>query len=1000
MKKLRLFVILSIMVCIFWGFTACSGPALSKPFGVKVDEAVRTLTWNPVRGATGYRIKITSEYTDEIEVEIKRNNYDISQLETGCNFEKPLDYIDYTIGVQAIGDKVNFGDSPWTEITVRKAYENGATYSLINGGAEYELTGIGTASGDLVIPSYYRGKTVTSIGTNAFYNNSRLKSITLPDTITNIGSKAFYNCVNLEEINIPNSVTYIGNSAFHKCSKLTEIEIPGSVKNILENTFMRCGALSKITIGEGVLTVEKNAFLKCIALEEVTLPNSVVDIGEMAFADCSLLKEVSLGKNLLQLGNSAFLNCQALQKVDFGEESSLMHIGSEAFRYDYALESIELPDSVVELSASAFGDCEKLKNVKIGAGMTKIYPSCFYGTALWEESNNADGLVYAGDYKDGNKWIVGIKSHDATTINIQEGTVGICVQAFYVYSEIDKDTGKPIDPNALQVVTFPDSLKYINDYAFFDCINMNYITIGKGVVSIGIYAFYGCELLDSVTFHEGSVLETIGQGAFQGCKNLGNSGSGGLSYPRDIRFPSTLKKIGKDAFRDTYFYEYYQTVVYVGGWVVGTQNKDDILALSIKEYTGDPADRTDDEFDPDKDIYTVGIADSAFNGCVSLSSVRFPSKLVYIGRSAFYKCAGLTSISIPQGVTTIEDYTFYECKLLKTVNIPETVTYIGRSAFYKSYSLKSITIPDSVTYIGEYAFYESEIETLELGNKLEKIDARAFYNCQRLLSVEIPASVSVIGDHAFSKCYSMKSLAIKGDGAEKQSDRIIGRYAFYTCVYLTDVVIDGSVAEIGEYAFKNCIRIKSLTLGEGIERIGKSAFVSCLSCKNVVLPSTLKSLGNQVFRGCEELSSVLLRGNIESMGRHIFYACPKLTIYTEVDSIPEGWHQRWNSAYRSVIFGLKIAVDDNGIAYVESFTKDKNSFVNLLDGNIISGPGRNGYTFKGWAKTQNGAVAIAADEVMNVADGTTLYAVWEEGEEEVPQESGDQNQDANQGQQA
>lgn len=58
---------------------------------------------------------------------------------------------------------------------------------------------------------------VTIIGGSAFYNCSKLKSITIPKSVTFIGGGAFYNCGSLTKIIIPSSVTEISNQAFFGC---------------------------------------------------------------------------------------------------------------------------------------------------------------------------------------------------------------------------------------------------------------------------------------------------------------------------------------------------------------------------------------------------------------------------------------------------------------------------------------------------------------------------------------------------------------------------------------------------------------------------------------------------------------------------------------------------------------------------------------------------------------------------------------------------------------
>ena len=90
------------------------------------------------------------------------------------------------------------------------------------------------------IPSSLKSVAVTggNILMHAFYNCSRLTSVTIPDSVTSIGEQAFYNCSGLTSITIPDSVTSIGEEAFYNCSGLTSITIPDGVTNIGDYAFV------------------------------------------------------------------------------------------------------------------------------------------------------------------------------------------------------------------------------------------------------------------------------------------------------------------------------------------------------------------------------------------------------------------------------------------------------------------------------------------------------------------------------------------------------------------------------------------------------------------------------------------------------------------------------------------------------------------------------------------------------------------------------------------
>mgnify|MGYP002523414982 CR=1 FL=1 len=96
-------------------------------------------------------------------------------------------------------------------------------------------------TGEVVIPETvtYDGTDymVTSIGPSAFFGDSKLSSITIPNSIITIEDNAFCGCSGLTTVTIPNSVTSIGVLAFSQCINLSSIIIPNSINFIGNDAF-------------------------------------------------------------------------------------------------------------------------------------------------------------------------------------------------------------------------------------------------------------------------------------------------------------------------------------------------------------------------------------------------------------------------------------------------------------------------------------------------------------------------------------------------------------------------------------------------------------------------------------------------------------------------------------------------------------------------------------------------------------------------------------------
>jgi hypothetical protein len=176
------------------------------------------------------------------------------------------------------------------------------TYIVENDGA----TIVGsTAIGEVTIPSQLGGYVVKKVGA-AFYGNSSVTSVVMPDSVTSIGESAFYGCTGLTSVNIPNSVTSIGAEAFAGCTGLTSVSIPNSVTSIGEFAFYGCTGLTSVTIGNSVTSIGGGAFNGCTGLTSVNIPNSVTSIGDGAFNGCTGLTSLYFRGDMPAAGNGIF----------------------------------------------------------------------------------------------------------------------------------------------------------------------------------------------------------------------------------------------------------------------------------------------------------------------------------------------------------------------------------------------------------------------------------------------------------------------------------------------------------------------------------------------------------------------------------------------------------------------------------------------------------------------------------------------------------------------
>ncbi len=345
------------------------------------------------------------------------------------------------------------------------------------------------------------------------------------------------------------------------------------------------------------------------------------------------------------------------------------------------------------------------------------------------------------------------------------------------------------------------------------------------VTSIGIYAFYLCNNLTSVTIPNS--VTSIGNSAFKYCENL-----------TSVTIPSYLKSIGEGAFQE---------------------------CLSLASITIPNS--------------VTSIGSSAVNGCSGLTSSTIPNSVTSMGEAAFAKCEGLTSVTIGNGLTSIEFGAFSGCNRLKSVTIPNSVKSIGGRAFSDCSGLTSVTFFNSVTSIGYEAFANCvNLTSIVIPYSVTSIGVRAFSLCVNLKSVTslitdpFVIDSDIFSNHTYSegtlivpartkekysstaawnKFQKIEEIAVEIDGIcyklnseteEAEVTNCLGGIRYYEGSYTWSVVIPSSVTyngvtynvtSIGENAFADCSLLYTVTIGENVQQIGNNAFNGCSRLSSV-----------------------------------------------------------------------------------------------------------------------------------------------------------------------
>ncbi|MGN0789130.1 MAG: leucine-rich repeat protein [Christensenellales bacterium] len=434
------------------------------------------------------------------------------------------------------------------------------------------------------------------------------------------------------------------------------------------------------------------------------------------------------GKKVVAIQSGAFKG-KSVVNIEFNGNYGDISIGEGAFSAMSSLVYVKLPQGLTKIPTKAFYECKKLTHVTIPSTVMSIGDYAFY---------NCSALVYSGASED-------------------DGMI------------------------------LPTDLLSVGKYAFYGCNAIAKLTLNDKLESIEEYAFNKASNLKTLVVGENSLLNTVGDHAFDSAK-LESTTSNPIVFPK-------LENIGKYAFaNNTSYFNYFYLV------------------------------------------NTVKLVDDyAFSGCSNLTTVHYDEDiaLTSMGKGVFNNDSALVTLqakdsalsasnSLPESMTAIAELTFSGCYNLlnkKDFVIGKNVTEIGGGAF----ALYNSTYSSRATQ----TLYELKVDTQNENFKVQSLVGFKRPNTTELSRTRHSLLMDKSGQTliAYIGTYTTFERTSEGEynGCYRTDPSDLNNKTHNAFTFLDNEEIRNTLTTIGDYAFAG-VRFDRIYIVPGVKNIGNFAF--------------------------------------------------------------------------------------------------------------------------------------------------------------------------------
>ncbi len=266
------------------------------------------------------------------------------------------------------------------------------------------ITKYNCSASNVEIPDTIAGKAVTAIGDEAFAENEKLLSVTIPASVLSIGEAAFAGCSELISVKLNEGLKEIDAGAFFLCVSLESIKLPSTLETIGDAAFFANDSLYNVNIPAGVQSIGARAFGYSYDYEKTTDFDNPVIVYYIDFVVCG-----RPGTAAQTYANSNGFEYRLFPDVVYGvwyTNAVLFNVEHNYFSgygngYFGPADNIQRQDFVVILSRIAGADLSAYEGQN--GGFADVPANDYYSAAVtWAKENNilsgyANGLFGVGD---------------------------------------------------------------------------------------------------------------------------------------------------------------------------------------------------------------------------------------------------------------------------------------------------------------------------------------------------------------------------------------------------------------------------------------------------------------------------------------------------------------------------------------------------------------------------------------------------------------------------